>query len=273
MKKLIIFISLLILIILFIFLRNNPEKVGINNIRNINNIIKLDIPNINGNISTTHTTNMIHASNKEINNTYDFSLINDSENINIYLNNKMAKIKKDNFFNLFDINKKNNYKKKKNNNTYNLICDDYNIIIYFSGFFKKYTKSIVEYNGFIYTYTSDSLEVKNDSIVYKFNIISNDNYKLDIDTSTDHINVYYSNKLYKKFSIMYNDKNFNVIINNNNIIISIPCEIDKYNNLEILIEENKSNSYLDYIEVTKEELLKEILKEEIYYYFIDKEDV
>lgn len=266
----IVFIILVLISIYFIFIRNTSKTDGINNIKEINDIIKINVDDINGVMNTVHTTNMVHAANKEIKKEYNFSLKNNDDNIEFYLDNNKSIIKKDNIYKLFNINDIDKCKTNKDNNKYSINCNDYIIDIYYSKMFKKYIKSIVKYDSYEFIYTKNNLEIKNDNIKYKYNIISEDNYKLEIITKDDNINVYYSNGSYVKYSVSYKDNNFNIIKKDDSIIISIPCNVDKYINLEITItnsNSNNKNNDLNYNNINFDDLLKIVLNEQIYNMF------
>ena len=274
-NKIIILIGtiLLIVIVAILIIRNKDiySKATENINKNYDNTI-LKSKNISGNLKTTHTSNMVHSLNKQYIENYDFSLNQKDNTLTIYLNNKKATINIEDYSPLYEMNNLNNCKLvNKNKATIkiagtnkkviknNYTCGNKKLTIYTTRLFNNYISSNIEYKGANLNFYQDSMTYNNKQHSLNYSNIKADNYLL----KADNLKVYYSQNTYDKYSVMYKNKNFNIIGTKDLITFSMNCNIPRYSKVKIELKPGNIKEKDNYQEVPLQEILKEVLKPEV----------
>ena len=295
MKKRIIKISILVIILVLLLLfilriinTNNIYKEAIDNIEdNYNMIFDLELPDefdkddklIMGNLKTEHTSNLVHSINQVYEENYDFILEKKDNYLYLYLNDKVSKIEIDKYYNIFKIDKltkckKLNKENKKitidnkniNVNKYNYSCGEYNLSIYTSKILNKYIKSEILYDDISIKFYKDNVIYNNGLLNLNYTNIKDDNYVLNAKIDENLFKMFYTYNDYSKYSFIYNDNRFNIVVNND-IILSFNCDTRRYSNLKITLTNKEIDVKNDYQEIDISEMLSLILSSEIYSLF------
>lgn len=295
MKKRIIKISILVIILVLLLLfilriinTNNIYKEAIDNIEdNYDMIFDLELPDefdkddklIMGNLKTEHTSNLVHSINQVYEENYDFILEKKDNYLYLYLNDKVSKIEIDKYYNIFKIDKltkckKLNKENKKitidnkniNVNKYNYSCGEYNLSIYTSKILNKYIKSEILYDDISIKFYKDNVIYNNGLLNLNYTNIKDDNYVLNAKIDENLFKMFYTYNDYSKYSFIYNDNRFNIVVNND-IILSFNCDTRRYSNLKITLTNKEIDVKNDYQEIDISEMLSLILSSEIYSLF------
>lgn len=295
MKKRIIKISILVIILILLLLfilriinTNNIYKEAIDNIEdNYDMIFDLELPDefdkddklIMGNLKTEHTSNLVHSINQVYEENYDFILEKKDNYLYLYLNDKVSKIEIDKYYNIFKIDKltkckKLNKENKKitidnkniNVNKYNYSCGEYNLSIYTSKILNKYIKSEILYDDISIKFYKDNVIYNNGLLNLNYTNIKDDNYVLNAKIEENLFKMFYTYNDYSKYSFIYNDNRFNIVVNND-IILSFNCDTRRYSNLKITLTNKEIDVKNDYQEIDISEMLSLILSSEIYSLF------
>lgn len=295
MKKRIIKISILVIILVLLLLfilriinTNNIYKEAIDNIEdNYDMIFDLELPDefdkddklIMGNLKTEHTSNLVHSINQVYEENYDFILEKKDNYLYLYLNDKVSKIEIDKYYNIFKIDKltkckKLNKENKKitidnkniNVNKYNYSCGEYNLSIYTSKILNKYIKSEILYDDISIKFYKDNVIYNNGVLNLNYTNIKDDNYVLNAKIDENLFKMFYTYNDYSKYSFIYNDNRFNIVVNND-IILSFNCDTRRYSNLKITLTNKEIDVKNDYQEIDISEMLSLILSSEIYSLF------